>query len=401
MMEKRTVMLRIGELWLKSEPVKKQFMKTLLRNVRAALDAAGLSYEIEEFRGRVLIHGDAEQIAASVSRVFGIVDVSICTTCGNTPEEIGQAAVALAKEKLKPGMRFAVRAKRQFVKGFTSQQLAAAVADAVWNEIPGFVVDLDNPEYEIFVEAREYGGIVYDDRIPAQGGLPLGTAGRSAVLLSAGIDSPVAAWLMMRRGVVLSGVFADAGRWAGPATRGLALDNARILSTWSPGRAFPLWVVPVEKFLDAVYASCDTHYTCLFCKRFMMRVADKIAANNRLEGIVSGENLGQVASQTLQNMKVITASVETPILRPLLTYDKEEIVGIARKIGTYHESPGDTTCHAVPKKPATRSDSEKICLEEGRMDLEALLEEAVASAELWIAKDGEIYQKERRELVAD
>lgn len=401
MMEKRTVMLRIGELWLKSEPVKKQFMKTLLRNVRAALDAAGLTYEIEEFRGRVLIHGDAEQIAASVSRVFGIVDVSICTTCGNTPEEIGQAAVALAKEKLKPGMRFAVRAKRQFVKGFTSQQLAAAVADAVWNEIPGFVVDLDNPEYEIFVEAREYGGIVYDDRIPAQGGLPLGTAGRSAVLLSAGIDSPVAAWLMMRRGVVLSGVFADAGRWAGPATRGLALDNARILSTWSPGRAFPLWVVPVEKFLDAVYASCDTHYTCLFCKRFMMRVADKIAANNRLEGIVSGENLGQVASQTLQNMKVITASVETPILRPLLTYDKEEIVGIARKIGTYHESPGDTTCHAVPKKPATRSDSEKICSEEGRMDLEALLEEAVASAELWIAKDGEIYQKERRELVAD
>ena len=100
-------------------------------------------------------------------------------------------------------------------------------------------------------------------------------------------------------------------------------------------------------------------------------------------------------------MKVITASVETPILRPLLTYDKEEIVGIARKIGTYHESPGDTTCHAVPKKPATRSDSEKICCEEGKIDLDALIEEAVASAELWIAKDGEIYQKERRELVAD
>ncbi|HJJ73276.1 MAG TPA: tRNA 4-thiouridine(8) synthase ThiI, partial [Methanocorpusculum sp.] len=154
-------------------------------------------------------------------------------------------------------------------------------------------------------------------------------------------------------------------------------------------------------FLDAVYKSCDTHYTCLFCKRFMMRIADKIAANNRLEGIVSGENLGQVASQTLQNMKVITASVETPILRPLLTYDKEEIVSIARKIGTYHESPGDTTCHAVPKKPATRSEPEKICHEEGRMDLDALLDAAVESAELWLAKDGEVYQKERRELIAD
>ena len=119
MMENRAVMVRIGELWLKSEPVKKQFMKTLLRNIKAALDGAGVSYEIEEFRGRVLIYGDAEKIAAAVSRVFGIVDVSICTTCKNTPEEIGKAAVALAKEKLKPGMTFAVRAKRQFVKGFT------------------------------------------------------------------------------------------------------------------------------------------------------------------------------------------------------------------------------------------------------------------------------------------
>ena len=155
MMENRAVMVRIGELWLKSEPVKKQFMKTLLRNIRAALDGAKISYEIEEFRGRVIIYGDAEKIAAVVSRIFGIVDVSICTTCGNSPEEIGAAAVLLAKEKLKPGMRFAVRAKRQFVKGFTSQQLAASVADAIWNEIPGFVVDLDNPEYEIFVEARE------------------------------------------------------------------------------------------------------------------------------------------------------------------------------------------------------------------------------------------------------
>lgn len=400
-MDNKAVMIRIGELWLKSEPVRKQFMKTLIRNVRSALDCAELEYEIEEYRGRVIIYGDAEKIADAVSRVFGIVDVSICKTCENTPEDIAATAVALAKERLKPGMRFAVRAKRQFVKGFTSQELAAKVADAIWNEIPNFIVDLDNPEYEIFVEAREYGGIVYDGRIEGTGGLPLGTAGRAAVLLSSGIDSPVAAWLMMRRGVVLSGVFADAGRWAGPATRNLAMDNARILSKWSPGRAFPLWIINTEPFLNAVYELCDTHYTCLYCKRFMMRLADKIAANNRLEGIVSGENLGQVASQTLQNMKVITASVETPILRPLLTYDKEEIVAIARKIGTYHESPGDTTCLAVPKKPATRSTSEKISAEEMKMNLEQLMDEAVQTAELWIAKDGEIYQKERREVVAD
>ncbi|MDE2546349.1 MAG: THUMP domain-containing protein, partial [Methanocorpusculum sp.] len=186
------VMVRIGELWLKSEQVKKQFMASLMHNIRAALDAESIEYKTEEYRGRVLIYGDAERIASVVSRVFGIVDVSICTTCGNSPEDIAAAAISVAEGKLHPGMRFAVRARRQHVGGFTSQELARIVADAVWEKVPDFVVDLDNPEYEIFVEAREYGGIVYDSRIPGQGGLPLGTAGKAMVLLSAGIDSPVA-----------------------------------------------------------------------------------------------------------------------------------------------------------------------------------------------------------------
>ncbi len=386
-------MVRIGELWLKSEQVKKQFMASLMHNIRAALDAESIEYKTEEYRGRVLIYGDAERIASVVSRVFGIVDVSICTTCGNSPEEIAAAAISTAEGKLRPGMRFAVRAHRQQVGGFTSQELARIVADAVWEKVPDFVVDLDNPEYEIFVEAREYGGIVYDSRIPGQGGLPLGTAGKAMVLLSAGIDSPVAAWLMMRRGVVVSGVFMDGGRWAGPATKHLALDNARILSTWSPGRNFAVWVVDMEPFFAAMTASCDRHYTCIFCKRFMMRVADALASRGRFDALVSGENLGQVASQTIQNMRVITASVATPILRPLLTYDKEETVAIARKIGTFHENPGDTGCLAVPRKPATRSTVELIEKEEESLDLAELIENACASAELWIARNGTISRK--------
>ncbi len=387
------VMVRIGELWLKSEPVKKQFMTALMRNIRTALEAKGLVYQTEEYRGRILIYGDAEKIAVEVARIFGIVDVSICTTCGNSPEEMAAAAVQLAERKLKAGMRFAVRARRQQVKGITSQELARFVADAIWEKVPDFVVDLDNPEYEIFVEAREYGGIVYDDRIPGQGGLPLGTAGRAMILLSAGIDSPVAAWLLMRRGVVVSGVFMDGGKWAGPATKSLALDNARILSTWSPGRNLQVWVVNMEPFFDAAAVSCDTHYTCIYCKRFMMRVADRLALRGKYDALASGENLGQVASQTIQNMGVITASVTTPILRPILTYDKEDTVAIARKIGTFHECPGDTGCRAVPKKPATRSDVALIEEQEDKLDLAGLIEAAAATAELWIARDGSIFQK--------
>ncbi|MEA5038087.1 putative tRNA sulfurtransferase [bioreactor metagenome] len=393
MEQNRAVMVRIGELWLKSEPVKKQFMLALTRNIKAALETQEIEYSLEEYRGRILIFGDPEKIAPIVARIFGIVDVSICETTSNLPEDMAKTALKFAEKKLKPGMRFAVRARRQHVSGFTSQQLAGMIADIIWEKIPDFVVDLDDPDYEIFVEAREYGGIVYDERIPGQGGLPLGTAGRAAALLSAGIDSPVAAWLMMRRGVTISGVFMDGGRWAGSATRNLAMDNVRILSAWCPGRGIPLWIVNIEPFFDAMTASCDRHYTCLFCKRFMMRVAEGVAEQNNLEGIVSGENLGQVASQTLQNMGVITTAVKLPVLRPLLTYDKEEIVAISRRIGTYHESPGDTECLAVPKKPATRSAQELIDSEENNLDMERLVREAVLSAELWIAKDGEIFQK--------
>ncbi|NLC90325.1 tRNA uracil 4-sulfurtransferase ThiI [Methanocorpusculum bavaricum] len=393
MEQNRAVMVRIGELWLKSEPVKKQFMLALTRNIKAAMETQEIEYSLEEYRGRILIFGDPEKIAPIAARIFGIVDVSICETTTNLPEDMAKTALKFAEKKLKPGMRFAVRARRQHVSGFTSQQLAGMIADVIWEKIPDFVVDLDNPEYEVFVEAREYGGIVYDERIPGQGGLPLGTAGRAAALLSSGIDSPVAAWLMMRRGVTISGVFMDGGRWAGSATRSLAMDNVRILSTWCPGRGIPLWIADLEPFFDAMTASCDRHYTCLFCKRFMMRVAEGIAEQNKLEGIVSGENLGQVASQTLQNMGVITTSVKLPVLRPLLTYDKEEIVAISRRIGTYHESPGDTECLAVPKKPATRSGQELIEAEEKKVDMDKLIREAVQSAELWIAKDGDIFQK--------
>ncbi len=393
MEQNRAVMVRIGELWLKSEPVKKQFMLALTRNIKAALDTQEIPYTLEEYRGRLLIFGDAAKIAPVVSRIFGIVDVSICETTTNRPEDMAKTALKFAETKLKSGMRFAVRARRQHVSGFTSQQLAGMIADTIWEKIPDFVVDLDNPEYEIFVEAREYGGIVYDERIAGQGGLPLGTAGRAVALLSAGIDSPVAAWLMMRRGVVISGVFMDGGRWAGSATRYLAMDNVRILSTWCPGRGLPLWIVNLEPFFDAMTNTCDLHYTCLFCKRFMTRVAEEVAKQNKMEGIVSGENLGQVASQTLQNMGVITESVKLPVLRPLLTYDKEEIVAISRNIGTYHESPGDTGCLAVPKKPATRSTQDLIDTEEEKLDMNDLIRQAVLSAELWIAKDGEIFQK--------
>ena len=390
----KAVMIRIGELWLKSEPVKRHFTSILIHNIRSVLDTADIVYRIEEFRGRILIYGDTTEIISHVSKVFGVYDVCICTICNNTPEDMISAAIDLAKSKLKPGMRFAVRAKRKYRGGIPSQELSKIIADGIWDEIPGFKVDLSNPEYEIYVESRENAGYVYDTRISCTGGLPLGSSsGKTLLLLSSGIDSPVAGWLMMRRGVPISCIFFNSNTWSGQNTKDLVLSNARVLSKWASGRNIYLYIVNMEQFFKSVHESCDLHYTCVICKRFMLNVANHIAKQYRYNALVSGENLGQVASQTLNNMCNITASTTIPIFRPLLTYDKEDIINISRNIGTFHDNPGDTKCRAVPPKPATESKIDKIEFEESKLDLDNLVSDACNSVEIWIARNGNISKK--------
>ncbi len=212
----RLVMARYGELFLKSEPVKRHFIGMLLRNMGKALSASGLSCHFETPRGRILIHGDhPEAIADVVSRIFGIVDVSICSRTSSRLEDICEEAVSLASASLHAGMSFAVRAKRQQKTGPDSQELGTLIGSAVYDHIPGLEVDLDTPDYELFVEVRDFGGLVYSSRIAGPGGLPWGTQGRVLALLSSGIDSPVASWLMMKRGCEITHLHLDAGRWAG------------------------------------------------------------------------------------------------------------------------------------------------------------------------------------------
>ena len=179
----RLVMVRYGELFLKSDPVKHHFIGLLLRNIGKALNANGLQGYYETPRGRILISGkEPQKIAEIVSRIFGLVDVSTCTKTGGTIEDLCREAVILAKERLTPGMAFAVRAKRQQKTGLDSQVLGARIGSAICEEIPGLRVDLDNTDYEVFVEVRDFGGLVYDSRISAPGGLPWGTQGCAALI---------------------------------------------------------------------------------------------------------------------------------------------------------------------------------------------------------------------------
>lgn len=385
-------MVRYGELFLKSEPVRHHFIGMLLRNIRRALAAGGLTARYETPRGRILIFGDdPDRIAGIVARVFGVIDVSICTITGKEPEELARASADMASARLGPGKSFAVRAKRQQKIGLTSQELGEQIGSAIWDRIPGLTVDLDRPDYEIFVEVRDFGGLIYDSRIPAPGGLPLGTQGRVLVLLSSGIDSPVASWLSMKRGCEVTHLHLDAGRWAGADVLTAATENHRKLSLWCPGQDLRMLIVQNERLFDEMQRlRIQPRYRCVICKRFMHRVAAKVLGDEGQQALVTGENLGQVASQTLANLAVISESVTIPVLRPLITYDKEETITLARKIGTFDKHPGDLACRAVPKMPSTAAVLSEIHECEQKMAMDAILEIACGEIRVVTAHDGVI-----------
>ncbi len=389
--QRDVVIVRYGEVFLKSEPVRRRFLHRLLQNIRRALDAESVQHRIEEHRGRILVFGpEPERIAQPVSRIFGVVDVSIGTATTNAVDDLAGTALSHAKGRLAPGMSFAVRARRERVEGFTSQELGAAVGAAVMAAIPGISVDLDCPDYEVFVEARAFGGLVYDRRLPAPGGLPWGTQGRVLALVSGGLDSPVAAWLMMRRGCETVHAYMDGGCWVGRDRGAVVADHHRTLSTWCRGYPLDLLVVNTEPFYNRMADLVEPRLRCVICKRFMLMVASRLAAGMDARALVTGDSLGQVASQTLANMALISSAASLPVLRPLIAYDKSEIVELARKIGTFEQTKGELCCRAVPRYPATAAREDPVQQAEERIDISALADAAARDARRIRARNGEI-----------
>ncbi len=385
------VVIRYGELFLKSDPVKRQFTGALLRHLGRALSAEGISHTVKVHRGRILVFGDNPQrIAEIASRLFGVVDVAVCILTAPTADAVSRAAAAMSGNRLAPGMSFAVRARRQGVEGISSQELGALVGSAILDAVPSARVDLDEPEYEVFVELREYGGIVYDTRIPAPGGLPYGTQGKVLSLLSSGIDSPVAAWLLMKRGCVVENLHISAGPYAGNDVLRTTVRHHEILSTWCSGYPMALYVADAGEFYDSLTGSVEPRLRCILCKRFMMRVGSGLAAREGHLALCTGENLGQVASQTLTNMTVVSEAATVPVFRPLITYDKHEAVTLAKRIGTFEKSPGDLACRAVPKIPATASRLSAVTEAEERVSMDTLVKDALSGIRLITALDGKV-----------
>ena len=382
------IIVRYGELALKSTGVRNWYEKILMKNIAAMLDSRDIPYsQIRREWGRIFIETTDVRAAEVAADVFGIVSTSPALTAEPNLESTASVCAALAKNLVLEGESFAIRARRSGNHTFSSADIGRTCGDAVWSALQKEGkhprVNLSSPDKEIFVEMRQNLAYIYLETFKGVGGLPLGTQGSMVVLMSGGLDSPVAAWLMMKRGVMITPVYCSNSPYAEDAARERAFDCIRQLQKWAPGHQFTTYEIPHGPNLKAFIDICNRKNTCLLCKRMMYREACEVMKKESASGIITGSSLGQVASQTAANMHAEIYQLAIPIYHPLIALDKTEIMDIARKIGTYDISNRSAgSCTAVPERPEIGAKYDLIVLEERKMDIEAMVFNAVKAAKV-------------------
>jgi thiamine biosynthesis protein ThiI len=376
------VVLRVGELFLKRGN-RRVFEDALERNLKRALSGRR-DVRLVRAHGRMFVLGAAdEELLLRLRWVFGLASASPARMCAKALDEITAHALELAAAlPARPGATFRVAARRSD-KAFPadSQEIGAVVGAAIAVRT-GLAVDLERPDFRVGVEVGPDWAFVWTDERPGGGGLPVGVSGRVALLLSGGIDSPVAGHLLQKRGVELAGVYFHAHPYTGDGAREKVLELARALATRQD--RLPLFVVPFAKIQERLRDRVDPEYLVILYRRAMVRIAERIAAAEKIAALATGESLGQVASQTLANIAAIEDAATLPILRPLIGFDKAETIEIARRIGTFDVSiraHEDCCSLFVPRHPATKGTIPRARRLEEAAELEPLLDEAVAAAE--------------------
>jgi thiamine biosynthesis protein ThiI len=376
----RTILVRYGELALKSERVRRRFERCLIKNMKLALN--GIDNKITSERGRIfVITNKLDPALKRLIRVPGIVSVSSAVKVSSKMSSITLAAVKAAKKTLASGKTFAVRTKRVGEHKFSSQDVNVAIGSAVLKAAPGTRVNLSAPDKEISIEIRDKNAYVFTDTLAGVGGLPVGSQGNVVALLSGGIDSPVAVYLMMKRGCTVSLLYLDNKPYTDDKTRERAIAVANRLADFGPNTE--LRIIQFGRILRAFIEKSPPKLTCVLCKRTMLKIAEHIANQVRAEAIVTGESLGQVASQTLTNLRAIDEAVEFPVMRPLIGMDKVEIERIARQIGTFEISTRKVgSCSAVPKYPETYARLGEVLKVEKGLKVPALINSTLDKIEV-------------------
>jgi thiamine biosynthesis protein ThiI len=341
-----------------------------------------LSYEhikLHPTRGRIFLYtDDISNALIELTKCFGIISSSPAVKVPSQRQSICQVALKLAKQTFTDHHSFAVRTKRVGQHPFTSQEIAAEVGAYLLQNLDkkGLFVDLNNPHHTLHIEIRDKEAFLFNEIIPGPAGMPYGSQGKVISLFSGGIDSPVATWFMMKRGCDVIPLFCDLDPFTTPASEKRTLEVLQKLYLYSPYRQLKVYIVPHGVLLQKISQKIPPKFTCLFCKRAMYKIASKLADSLGAKAIITGENLAQVASQTLDNLYVLDQATNIPIFRPLIGFEKNQTIKLSQTLGFYETSIQQVpSCAACPQYPETHGRLEDILTIERDLNLDSLLNE--------------------------
>lgn len=377
------LLIRYGELSLKGKN-RRVFENILLENIRKNLESVEHGPLTQTF-GRIYLttNGNWRELAERLQSVFGIVSVSPVLKRDLDLDDIKAGAVAVVADT--EGKTFKVETRRSN-KAFplTSPEISRVIGGHVLANFPHLQVDVHNPDFVLNVEVRQEGALLYSQIIPCLGGLPAGSSGKGLLLLSGGIDSPVAGFLAMKRGVQVEGLHFHSYPFTSERSKEKVIELARQLSRYNRRGSMKVWIAYFSEIQKALQQSSYPALSITLMRRFMLRIGTALAERERAYALITGDSLGQVASQTMESIHTINAVTAMPVYRPLIGLDKQEIVNLAVQIGTYETSilPYEDCCTVfVPKNPATRPTIEQALRAEAELDVDGLIEEAIAKTE--------------------
>jgi len=383
------IVIRYGEIMLKGKN-KRFFEDKLVSQVRHALSDLG---KLRVYKAHSRIYIDVEgynvnEITDRTKRVFGIVSLSVAKRFEVDMDKIKEVALQELKDRMAEDSNiktFKVESKRGD-KRFPMQSLEISreIGAHLLQNVDDISVDVHNPDVSISVEVRDR-AFVFSNKIKGFGGLPLGTNGKALLLLSGGIDSPVAGWLVGKRGVDIEAIHFHSYPFTSDRAKEKVIDLAKILSIYcGKFKLYSINLLPIQKEINE---KCPQEEMTIIARRFMTRIAERVGVSNNCDALVTGESIGQVASQTVKSLYVTNESVEMPIFRPLIAMDKVDIIDLAYKIGTYETSilPFEDCCTVfLPEHPVTQPKLEKIVRSESKLDVEELINAAIESMEVEI-----------------
>ncbi len=379
------LLLKLGEIVLKGLN-RRTFEERLMLNVRAALKCAG-DFTMQKGQSTLLItpeeNFDMGVAVEAAKKVFGVASVVVAMPCEKTFESVCETAVSYLEKELKSAKTFKCEAKRADKKfPMKSPELCAELGGYILDRFPHLSVDVHNPDVTVTAEIRDFAAYVHGGRIKGAGGMPVGSNGKATMLLSGGIDSPVAGYMVAKRGVCLEAVHFFSPPYTSERAKEKVIELAKILAQYTgPIR---LHIVPFTEPQLAIYEKCPEDLLTIIMRRIMMMVTEAIAKRNKSAALVTGESIGQVASQTLESLGVTDCATTFPVMRPLIGMDKEEIVEIARKIGTFKTSvlPYEDCCTVfVPKHPKIKPVLSHVLQAESVLDIDSIIKKCLEEKE--------------------